>query len=827
LLTFFTSRGFARDIDYVGRACAYAGTALLFISLLGISTPAINAEVAARIASLWSLEVKSQRNNARASWEAALTESKPAAQEQVDPPDSADIRLLTRSFVRSYLASPIWQTNADARRREAEVRGAVAREHVIEQHLRSAGGTAFEKVGGLSTVAPNDPVIRSAQRSIVEPQEPGQLELLLEKRLRDDLSTHKSGLWKTIKGKVTAFRTAYGEPAQAGDFAKVVLGQILDPAFNAAKIELDNEYLKQVQNIVSKGFKSAAERSINTMFERFLADLAGASSMKDAITAVANAPTKSVGLTPAEQTHAREFLQQISSRTKGLADALSSKHVAMIRVEPVEPSTVEEVRKLTLERLTKPAPGGETRTAEGVRELNYLVNYEDYFAADRMAAEKTLRSKLLADARIPLTSTELTAAVERSRSFVQLNTFKRVGGVLIGRDPMPSTVPPLEISSLQWTSDRSSIGISVADKSGREVQLGSFPADLIYRSLLFAADGRPLVVTIINTDLLAQKVVMHPALADTRTGCMMIELDRFIFHYLDKEFLEVQQQEITRVERYNNLYMLAVHFGERDVVSPEYRKNLESMLQEIVANAGKEIEEVLSDPFLFSDKERSPLAAEDPMYAKPVLDAMRGCVATSDQKLETFGACMAEEGAKRIKTKRQFENWTRALRPQSFVSGVRDRTFYADSAWTFLQQGEIAKPDTWPLQFLIQDTDNGRGGTVWAFPFLQPEINKGTAQLIASNTDAHTTFVYANNFAILQRLFRMALDGRLGPEFPASQLVALAEDAKTRAKDSLTTERWFPSAAPQDDVLKRLSVLLDVPTTLQSGQARPRTCQLK
>ena len=50
-------------------------------------------------------------------------------------------------------------------------------------------------------------------------------------------------------------------------------------------------------------------------------------------------------------------------------------------------------------------------------------------------------------------------------------------------------------------------------------------------------------------------------------------------------------------------------------------------------------------------------------------------------------------------------------------------------------------------------------------------------------------------FTVLQRLFRSALDGHLGPEFPVEKLVQLAsETARHLNPDPVRTFRWLASA---------------------------------
>jgi hypothetical protein len=350
----------------------------------------------------------------------------------------------------------------------------------------------------------------------------------------------------------------------------------------------------------------------------------------------------------------------------------------------------------------------------------------------------------------------------------------------------------------QEASDPGRIALVLRDGAGYEKRLGSYAPDVIYRALLFAADGRPLVVTIVNTELGGvQKVILHPVLIDTAIGCEMIELDKFVFSYIRKDIRDANSAEMRRVQGYDALYSLARLYGVRALVKAEYQPELDALISSYIEDHSREtLQSALRDPLLFSDIKRSPLAANYHIYGKPVIDAMKMCVAKRRDTLDAFGDCLTH-AARTVTTNEQAREWLKQPKPLEFVSGVRDRSYSLDVDLKFLDGA--AKTDTHGvLQFLIQDTDS-TGDTdtnVWSFDSLTPAIEEGVKTLIKTNPQATTILRNSEDFAVLQRLFRLIFDGQLrGPQL-LSQVASLAKQLGPQVKDKVSTARWNPSQSP-------------------------------
>ena len=126
----------------------------------------------------------------------------------------------------------------------------------------------------------------------------------------------------------------------------------------------------------------------------------------------------------------------------------------------------------------------------------------------------------------------------RARSFTRLRSFHRVGGVLIGRDPVDRPdVNGLDLTELRWEADGPTVRLLVVDRAGKVHRSRPFRRDLAELAMAYAADGRPTTVTIINTPSLIgdQRVLLHPALVDTPVGRAAVRADKIIFDLIERE----------------------------------------------------------------------------------------------------------------------------------------------------------------------------------------------------------------------------------------------------------------------------------------------------
>jgi len=128
--------------------------------------------------------------------------------------------------------------------------------------------------------------------------------------------------------------------------------------------------------------------------------------------------------------------------------------------------------------------------------------------------------------------------------------------------------------------------------------------------------------------------------------------------------------------------------------------------------------------------------------------------------------------------------------PPTFViwSGVREQTFAANADSLLLQEGQSPSGQ---LEFMLQvaftsapyfqqklqseedfeEIENANDTDPWQFPAIAADIQNTVAQSLSAEDEQIVRQM--NEFAILQRLFRLALGGELGQAFPIHKLAEL------------------------------------------------------
>ena len=333
-------------------------------------------------------------------------------------------------------------------------------------------------------------------------------------------------------------------------------------------------------------------------------------------------------------------------------------------------------------------------------------------------------------------------------------------------------------------------------------RLGPFAPDTVYRAILYAADGRPMSVTILSSDAFARKVLLHPALEDSRLGCEMIQLDRFTFSYIDADTRGAVNKAIARAQVQNDLYTMSVITGRRATWSPPAprRCTMERFTRFGASVGGGNRESLRCLPTPRHLRSRASTAST----GLPLSALSRGRAGAGSHGVERFQNCMqaqaVEWGGGEVK------NWK--LAPElTIVSGVRDEPFRMDPDLSFTK-APTGRGDTWPLEFLVQDTAAGERATPWSFPEVAPRLRPAVSRLMFENQDARSIVAGVREFALLQRIFRLGFAGKLGDDFPLAEIAALAAAARSRAQDKVDTVRWVPPAtSPAATLRKRLQSL--------------------
>ena len=173
-------------------------------------------------------------------------------------------------------------------------------------------------------------------------------------------------------------------------------------------------------------------------------------------------------------------------------------------------------------------------------------------------------------------------------------------------------------------------------------------------------------------------------------------------------------------------------------------------------------------------------------------------------------------------------------------SGVRERKFRTSSDLAFLRapRGEGVNDRLWPFDFIVQiaftsppvnlperEQDKYADTHPIEFVEIQPKI----AELVAAGIDRDgfgDAFADLRAFTMLQRVFRLALRGSLGPEFPLEQLGRLTA-ATAGGIPYFHTSRWNGSMTAQiQSLLMRAAATDQSVPWMRAAKEQASRCRL-
>ena len=686
--------------------------------------------------------------------------------------------------------------------------------------------------------------------------------------------------------------------------------------------------------------RNAMQRGTETRMYRVLHTLTGDGSLQDAMELAKSDPAGRSGFTPTELEQTRIWVKDGSAKLQNielnrpLTDhppslvAKSEPHVKIAKARELinqyshsdhlnqalgeRPPSVEQ-RLNTLNQITEPLAQyedyfpnqlrGDLETERGRfvdeafrRQNSALPDIPDIptsFNPSNSATSQTKAARLAS-----LQSSRARASFQRGRSFSRLRGFRRIGGVLIGRDPTGTNIN-VEVVDLEWTVDDSQVVLTLIDQQGQRWTSRPYHRPLVEMALAYAADGRPTTVTMVkNSTLQDWRIMLHPSLVDTPLGFEAIELDRFVDRFTGSTPWRSESE--TRVRKMFQLYAFArlnrlLVLKELGVYEGEEMAHIVMQFEtELKAFKTDELETLIQDPDALKDGKEYPLTVKseffDPRLAEAIIQASRpgqtwegfqgeltkaakkefgrvwsrhswttpsiefplrresvtleAAPKTSlpDSKFDEAIAWQAQHKSKAIALNARVEAYNRQGRlrlgsssekiqlerelaelkadeqkystvirevlnrwisevPEFEVwSGVRERNFHI-TAEQLLAQDVGESPDV--LQFMLQIAftsppgfrngvpvgynsneddktwaENYDDQNPWEFPVIADKIESEVRTQVAKATaDDQRILAHMQEFTLLQRLFRAALDGQLGMAFPVGKLAELHEAA--------------------------------------------------
>jgi hypothetical protein len=765
------STGLFRDLKGVPKALGYACNTLLLLSLIGFNAVTVENGIASRILRLSELQVTAtkadlKREVREAKQQAEAAPNQPPSNQSLRPEDQQAINTLAAHFERAFADSRTWDipVSADAAQR-ADVRQNLVREAILQEASGAYAGPASD-VRPEEAVRTEEPATKTGAR------------------FREDLRSWYSRANRAVRDVVNANVKSYSEPLATMDAEKWAFGQAFGMAYDGASGGRE-DFVTQFSSQIAKNF---GREGVQTTYQIFADQaLSGIFGRDDLATVFRDLKRGKKGRAYTTAADAA-FVKAQSSHGPTTAD-LHSKFAesppSAASKSEVSPEAVAKIRDLDRD--------------SGPSVADAAISYNDIAPADANAALESERGRLLqglagsGSGGVPLSPPSLPGGggvsagelVSRARaqfsvgrSFSGLRGSFRVGGVLIGQEPKG---PPLNFRDINWHDSGSRVGISLTRSDGRVFELGNFRKSSVNQALAYAADGRPLMVTMASAyPLLELKILVHPALVDTPLGCRMIEMDRFVDEFTGGNPL--REAESKRIEAEAAAYELAWYARQS-----KYALGDASLAEQRIEEPGlrRQVQAALSSGDSFADPKKSLLAAKREFFDSNLVLAMAQCQKPSKGSADDFRHCLEQAGPAEL-TESQKRKWSSEPPAFELWSGVRELEYQLDPDLNFLKPP--ANSPLWPFDFLMQvaftsdpkfladgDAASYADRDPFEFPALKPAIQQSVSAALGSHSAEREYLAENRDFATLQRLFRTALQGRLGSGFPLEKLVSLAK----------------------------------------------------
>lgn len=777
----FISQGFVRDSGIIKKLLSTVGTAILILSLLGVSAPLFKERVEKTVNSLWELQVQSNLKQARESWENIKKSNESETQTTITSLSSQQINAISRVLSHSYMSFGSWSESGNLAISESKLKTISVKDKILKKHV--------EKYSPVSNNNRN--ILRKAPipdnvEKFIQSASPRKFEGYIAREFKTTLKSAPANLQQKIISKLDAFRASYTTPASVNDFTKEILGEILDPALKQTDGLFSNEYLKEIKKSVTGDVKKAVVDSLDLKMHKFFTELAGDKSAETIVNEMRTAKYSANGITPNQRLSIRRFQANVDAIAKRELKVLNNSQMRLV-VEKHEVN-IDKIQRKTNGMLSNISKKNGVEISN--KALDFLSQYEDYFSSDISSRKETLRSKALAKNKIYLSKSQIEKSFHLSTNARKLASSNLVGGIVIGNSAS-KIESPIDIINIEWDiTDASNTVIKLTNSDGQTLSLGPYKGDVVYRALIYAIDSRPLAVTILNTSIGSQKIYLNPALIDSYIGCELIELDRFIFSYLDPIQLELQKAEIQRFRAFHDLYVLTQMHGMLGFVEKEHEGSLESEIEQTLTSKKIFLEKAITDTEMYS-KDNLFIRRNYLQYKPIVKRVMKNCVNSAKGEIDAYGKCVESISSKRINSKSKLAEWFEPISELSVVSGVRDKSYTIDSKLQFLTGGSDSQSEsTWPLSFLIQNAapEGNESVLPWDYSSLTQGIQNSIIKLTEENPVAQEVMSNVRDFSVLQRMFRLAFSGDFGAKFPIEKLISMS--IEFHVDDYVATPDW-------------------------------------
>ena len=785
------SRGTAEGMGWLSKNLGRAATAITCLLMIGVSAPALaKYGIQPTIARITDLQVSRNEKDALDSLRGIAREASQAEGTAAETPEERQAYdLAAQHFVNAIARSQAW-VDSSARLlpdraelasvnhatdivEEAAVRQKILEVYAEQLRARFPADAARPIVSNLGGVPEGS---RRRYADVLGDGRPAAARPAYAEALGHPRKWIAAEAKRTpsFKGWLINAAAAFREPATTWDVTSSVLGEALSPAMAEALPDPKgaNLFSKQGPGGVRSGLSSAAQRLIRLSMNDFLKAHANGASYSAAIGRVEAGAGARWPFRHDEAVLIRDMAERVAADREKIRLAMNESAPGLV-VNPSagERKAARDAAQAIVQRASKQEMPDIIRRVEGT-----LGDFEYHFPAQAETAAQAIKDSRLAELAEnasldfpPLDLENRRSNARASRSFRAMRISFRAGGVVIGTDP--SRVEPLDFERLEWAREGSKLRLAIIDGASNRIDLGAFGGSVIQQALAYVADGRSMTVTMTDSPLTPKllRVHLHPAIVDTRLGCQLIELDRF-----------------------TDAATGGGTWAERDNLEGAVQAQLDTYLDVAENGQGARLRRIAArgiNPLSFvqlafanlkdvNDVNQSVFAAYPDRFDIGLAGKIKQCAAQP----ASFGTCVRGYSYNSLSY--------RQPRESQVWSGVRERDFaLRQKSFSSTMSAAGAHP---PLRFMLQVAfkddkseqsmcESGDCSPVvdhaWEFPMIRDELDRRVHRYAAGNARESAILAEASEFTVLQRLFRAALAGRLGPRFERAGLVGLMRDA--------------------------------------------------
>ena len=598
--------------------------------------------------------------------------------------------------------------------------------------------------------------------------------------LVDNIVTEKPSTWEQMKAATQNAKAAFQTPASPTQIKSMMVSNIVNNLIQAPD-------LNGISKAVQSGSATIASDTLADLYKaesnKFIKEVIETADLKQAVAAF-----KSSSRVQVPERFNASLEQKLSSIPTGeeLISAFEKSPPSLTSIEQADMARSSQLVK----NIAKVGGHGSNIPVDA------LASFADYFPG--FQGEERTTSKAKANPKAVKAS---KIAYTRARDYLKLRGYSRIGGVLIGR--MPENDKHLETERFQWQQDGEFISLYLKLNNREEVFLGKFHQEVVLSALGYAADGRVTTVTMVSSQpVFDLRILLHPALIDSIVGCYAIRLDQLA----DEQTSLIEEIQLSRAKANNAIlnmellytYAWAIQLQtliERNTfIRNEFAKDKQLSsyplyAAQIIASYQGEAERIAkSKEFdLTFAKEKSAF------FHKRLVKRIDKCT-KSDGDLQS---CLASG----IPTMSDpFKNlWWLYRAPETTEwSGVREQAYKVDENLEFLTVN--SGNSLWPLRYMVQrvftsepvfarDPEKFIDDQPYEFKQVNDLFTETLPVEFENNAEKAEVSSTMRSFVLLQRLFRLALSGYLGDEFPLQALVDMSSAIKVKP---IRTLRWLP-----------------------------------